>query len=145
LLKEKQNATPKIDVRIIFRDGREFPGGTVTQQKLLERLKNFGIRTDKDSIRVQKGCHTKGIIVDSKEVMLGSQNLTNAGALFNPDASLLVRDPDVAAYFEKIFLFDWEVLAKNEVDELVGGVRIAQPGEETPVGFRRVPLGELLS
>jgi hypothetical protein len=40
--------------------------------------------------------------------MLGSHNLTNEGALYNRDASLLVRDPAVAAYFEKVFLFDWD-------------------------------------
>jgi phosphatidylserine/phosphatidylglycerophosphate/cardiolipin synthase-like enzyme len=93
---------------------------------------------------VQRKCHTKGIIVDSKEVMLGSHNLTNEGSLFNRDASLLVRDPEVAAYFEQVFLFDWEHLAQQETDELVGGVRIAQPGEETPPGFRRVSLAEVM-
>jgi hypothetical protein len=76
--------------------------------------------------------------------MLGSHNLTNEGSLFNRDASLLVRDPKVAAYFEKVFLFDWDTLAVQEADELVGGMRIAQPGEETPLGFRRVSLAELL-
>lgn len=143
VVRDKQNAIP--DVRIIFRDGREF-GNTAAnitrQQKLLERLKDFGL--DTDAIRVQRKCHTKGIIVDSKEVMLGSHNLTNEGSLFNRDASLLVRDPEVAAYFEQVFLFDWEHLAQQETDELVGGVRIAQPGEETPPGFRRVSLTEVL-
>ena len=76
--------------------------------------------------------------------MLGSHNITNQGSLFNRDASLLVRDPEVAGYFEKVFLFDWNTLATQETDELVGGMRIAQPGEETPLGFRRVSLAELL-
>ena len=77
--------------------------------------------------------------------MLGSQNLTNAGSLFNRDASLLIRSRKVAAFFEKIFLFDWDNLAHNEADERVGGIRLASPGEETPKGFRRVKLSELLS
>jgi hypothetical protein len=142
VLRDKQQSG--LDVRIIFRDAREFPGqnNALKQQKLLERLKDFGL--DTDFIRVQKGCHTKGIIVDATEVLLGSHNLTNEGSLFNRDASLLVRDPEVAAYFEKIFLFDWKVLAQQEADELIGGMRIAQPGEETPVGYRRVSLTELL-
>jgi hypothetical protein len=141
LLRDKERAN--VDVRIIFRDGREFGDANgPKQQRLLERLKDFGLNTD--LIRVQRRCHTKGIIVDSKEVLLGSHNLTNEGSLFNRDASLLVRDPQVAAYFEKIFLFDWEFLATQEADELVGGIRVAQPGEETPVGFRRISLAELL-
>src|SRR6185503_14493504 len=113
-----------------------------SQQKLLERLKDFGFNTD--FIKVQVGCHTKGIIVDGKEVMLGSHNFTNMGSLFNRDASLLIRDEKVAEYFEQIFLFDWKTLATQQADELVGGMRIAQPGEETPLGFRRVSLNELL-
>jgi hypothetical protein len=144
VLRSKQQAG--VDVRIIFRDAREFGHSSlVQQQKLIERIKDFGLDTSDESIRLQKRCHTKGIIVDSTEVMLGSHNLTNEGSLFNRDASLLIRDAEVAEYFEKIFLFDWEVLAAQEADELVGGVRIAQPGEETPTGFRRVSLGELNS
>jgi len=142
VLRDKQQAG--VDVRVIFRDGREFGhANAVSQQKLLERLKEFGFDTS-ESVRVQRRCHTKGIIVDASEVMIGSHNLTNAGSLFNRDASLLVRDAEVAAYFERIFLFDWEVLATQEADELVGGVRVAQPGEETPAGFRRVSAGGLL-
>ncbi|HEX6718238.1 MAG TPA: phospholipase D-like domain-containing protein [Pyrinomonadaceae bacterium] len=141
VLRDKQQAG--VDVRIIFRDAREFGASNgPKQQKLLERLKDFGI--DTDFIKVQRKCHTKGIIVDGKEVMLGSHNITNQGSLFNRDASLLVRDPEVAGYFEKVFLFDWNTLATQETDELVGGMRIAQPGEETPLGFRRVSLAELM-
>jgi hypothetical protein len=141
VLRDKQQAG--VDVRIIFRDAREFGASNgPKQQKLIERLKDFGI--DTDFIKVQLRCHTKGIIVDGKEVILGSQNITNQGALFNRDASLLVRDAEVAEYFEKVFLFDWDTLATQEADELVGGMRIAQPGEETPLGFRRVSVAELL-
>ena len=147
--RDKQQAG--LDVRIIFRDAREFSQANgPSQQKLLERLKDFGF--DTDMIRVQMRCHTKAVIVDppdsshpdSGEVLFGSHNLTNAGALFNRDASLLVRDAEVTAYFKKAFLFDWDVLARQEADELVGGVRVARPGEATPVGYRRVSLSEFL-
>jgi hypothetical protein len=67
------------------------------------------------------------------------------GALFNRDASLLVKDHQVANYFRKIFNFDWDVLATQDVDETIGGIRIAQPDEDTPPGFRRVSLKELMS
>jgi V8-like Glu-specific endopeptidase len=148
-LKNKQHTG--LDVRIIFRDAREFSQANgPKQQKLLEFLKDFGF--DMDLIRVQMRCHTKAIIVDppdaehqdSGEVLFGSHNLTNAGALFNRDASLLIRDAEVTAYFKKAFLFDWEVLAKQEADELVGGVRVASAGEATPLGYRRVSLSEFL-
>src|SRR5262249_55632940 len=97
VLRDKQQSG--VDVRIIFRDSREFGASNgPKQQKLLERLKDFGV--DTDFIKVQRRCHTKGIIVDSREVMLGSHNITNQGSLFNRDASLLVRDSEVAKYFE---------------------------------------------
>ena len=139
-LREKQEHG--VDVRIIFRDPREFPNGASALQKTLEKIKEFGLDTDR--VKLQRKCHTKGIIVDGQEVILGSQNLTTAGSLFNRDASLLVRSKEVAEYFEKIFLFDWENVAQQQADELVGGIRLAEPGEATPVGFRRVSLSELL-
>jgi hypothetical protein len=142
VIRDKQ-MQPDIDVRIIFRDGREFPDGEEKQQLLLETLQDFGIDTSTDAIRLQPKCHTKGIIVDSDEVLLGSQNLTNQGALFNRDASLLVRSPKVAKFYEKIFLFDWENLAHNVAEESVAGIRRAAPGEVPPPGFRRVKLAEL--
>ena len=147
VLKKKQEQG--VETRIIFRDGREFsPNNTQAQQTLLERIKDFGI--DTDAIRVQRKCHTKGLIVDADDadravVLFGSHNLTNSGALFNRDASLLIRDHEVANYFRKIFEFDWQVLATQDVDEAIGGIRIAQPDEDTPPGFRRVSLKELMS
>ena len=144
----KKQEQGDIEIRIIFRDGREFSQANgVSQQKLLERIKYFGI--DTDSIRVQRKCHTKAIIVDadieigSAAVLFGSHNLTNAGALFNRDASLLIRDHEVAGYFEKGFSFDWDVLATQEADETIGGIGVAAPGEATPEGFRRVSLRDL--
>jgi len=139
-LRDQQKAG--LDVRIIFRDPREFSHKEESLQKVLEKIKTFGL--DTDMVKVQKKCHTKGIIADAKQVLLGSQNLTQGGSLFNRDASLLVNDPEVAVYFETIFLFDWTNIAVQEADESVGGVRLARPGEATPVGFRRVSLSELL-
>jgi len=145
VLQQKQKDGKR--VRIIFRDGREFPNGKVKQQRLLDRLKDF--KFDMDNIKVQVGCHTKAIVVDADHpdqtaVLFGSHNLTNTGALHNRDASLLVRDGEVAAYFSRIFAFDWDTLATQQTDELIGGVRLALPGEATPPGFRRVSLAELL-
>ena len=90
----------------------------------------------------------QAIIVDADiesraAVLFGSHNLTNAGALFNRDASLLIRDHEVANYFRKIFNFDWDVLATQDADETIGGIRVAAPGEATPEGFRRVSLRDL--
>lgn len=139
-LRDKQKAG--LDVRIIFRDGREFGAESGRkQQPLLERIKKFGF--DMSRVKLQLRCHTKGIVVDSEIVLFGSHNLTNEGTLYNRDASLLVYDPEVAQYFAKIFEYDWANLAQQRAEEVVGGIRIAQPNEPTPPGFRRVSRAEL--
>jgi len=139
VLRDKQRGG--LDVRVIFRDPREFgSSGGAKLQKMLEVIRDFGIDTNR--IKVQRRCHTKGIIADDQEVMLGSHNLTNAGSLYNRDASLLVRDPEVAKYFKGIFEFDWNTLAVQEADEIIADVRVAMPGEATPPGFRRVSMRE---
>jgi len=140
VLRDKQRSG--LDVRVIFRDPRQWPSGSVKLQKMLEVIRDFGIDTDR--IKVQRGCHTKGIIVDGQEVMLGSHNLTNEGSLYNRDASLLVRDAEVAGYFKEIFEFDWNTLAEQQADEIVADVRLAMPGETAPPGFRRVSVREVL-
>jgi V8-like Glu-specific endopeptidase len=145
LLRQKQR--DGVDVRIIFRDAKDFgrPGDLEDQQALIERLKDFGLKVTEDHLRVQAKCHTKGVIIDSEVVILGSQNFTNGGALFNRDASLLVRSRKVAGYFERIFLHDWENLAHNDTSPRIGGVRRARTNESTPPGYRRVKLSEIYS
>lgn len=140
-LRGKQDAG--VHIRIIFRDPREFGQSNAARlDRLLETIKDFGIDTDK--IKVQRRCHTKGIIVDQEEVLLGSHNLTNSGALYNRDASLLVRDAEVARYFQGLFEYDWETLAVQEAEELVGGIELAPKGAPTPDGYRRVSAAEVL-
>lgn len=133
------------DVKIIFRDASEFPGNAGNAQKrLLERLQRFGFDME-NNVKVQIGCHTKGVIIDSEKVLLGSHNWTNQGALYNRDASLIVYDAEVARYFESIFLFDWEHLARQRSgEELPSGTRLARAGEETPSGMRRISLADVL-
>jgi V8-like Glu-specific endopeptidase len=143
-IRKKQDSID--DVRLIIRDAHEFkrPKDIENQQKLLERLKFHGFNTSRRRLRLQWRCHTKGVIVDSKEVLLGSQNLTNAGSLVNRDASLLVRNAKVAKFYEKIFLYDWENLTDNQLNENVPPIRRAKIGEETPAGFKRVTFDELI-
>lgn len=92
-----------LDVRIIFRN----IGPT---RKKLESLKAAGFNMSR--VKMQPGCHTKGIIVDSESILLGSHNVTNQGVTVNRDASVLIRHAGIARYFERVFLHDWEKLAR---------------------------------
>ena len=129
-----------LEIKIIFRDNREFPGGD--NRELFERLKDFGF--DTDQFKVQRRCHNKGMIIDSSVVMLGSHNWTNSGILVNRDASLIVHHEKVAQFYEQLFLFDWENQAQAQVLESVAGVRVASRDLETPEGMRRISMQELM-
>src|SRR5262249_55224868 len=132
-LREKVN-DETIDARLILRDG--------DAREMLEALKGQGFRTDR--IRIQRGCHNKGIIVDSEVVLIGSHNWSSDGTTANRDASLIIRHPEVAAYYEEIFRFDWENRARARVNaDAAGGMPlVALPGAATPKGMTRVAWDE---
>ncbi|HET6971912.1 MAG TPA: phospholipase D-like domain-containing protein, partial [Phenylobacterium sp.] len=75
----------------------------------LEKLKDVGF--DISRIRLQPKVHNKGIVVDSRKVVVSSQNWSADGTLRNRDAGLIIENADAAAYFERIFLYDWDNLA----------------------------------
>jgi phosphatidylserine/phosphatidylglycerophosphate/cardiolipin synthase-like enzyme len=78
----------------------------------IEKLKPFEL--DK-VLRIQQRVHNKGIVVDSKTVMVSSQNWSADGALRNRDAGIIIEHPDIAAYFEAIFLDDWANRADQKI------------------------------
>ncbi len=120
-----------VDVRVIIR-GEFAPAGP------LEELQRRGF--DMTRLRLQNRCHTKGIIVDGRRVLVGSHNWTNQGTLANRDASLIFDDAEVAAYFEEVFWFDWEHLGRRRL------ARRPRPAtaEAVAAGAWAVPEAELL-
>jgi phosphatidylserine/phosphatidylglycerophosphate/cardiolipin synthase-like enzyme len=78
----------------------------------IEKLKPFEL--DK-VLRIQDRVHNKGIVVDSKIVMVSSQNWSADGTLRNRDAGIIIEHPDIAAYFEAIFLDDWVNRADQKI------------------------------
>ncbi len=110
-----------LDVRLIFRNI-----GPV--RKKLESLKAAGFNMKR--VRMQEGCHTKGIIIDSNTVLLGSHNFTNEGVLVNRDASLLIHNEDIAQYYERVFLHDWDQMARETLREAAVPIPAGTPGAE---------------
>lgn len=124
------------DVRIILRD--------FNARESLDALKLMGFETDGDHIRIQKGCHTKGIVVDGKTVIIGSHNWTNHGTQFNRDASLIFWESRIARYYADLFEHDWRTLARPlridiPASEAAQMPLIAPPGVVTPDGYLRIP------
>ena len=128
-----------LDVRIIFRSFGSEARDTISNAK------DFGF--DASKIRKQKNCHTKGIVIDSEAVLVGSHNWTTAGTGFNRDASLIFFDRDIAKFYEDLFLFDWGRIGPARIDKSLPAPIIVTPGNETtpPPGFIAVPLSTLLA
>jgi phosphatidylserine/phosphatidylglycerophosphate/cardiolipin synthase-like enzyme len=97
-----------VDVRMIF---RVMPVDEDDARAKKDVLVKFGLK--KSTIFVQENCHTKGVIVDSKVVIVGSHNWSNQGASVNRDASLIIHNEGIAKYFEDVFLFDWDTLTRE--------------------------------
>jgi len=96
-----------LDVRIILR------GDYGVEARHIEFMKTHGV--DMTCVRWRKRTHTKGIIVDSARVLLGSHNWSYDGTVLNRDASLLFYDAEIAKYLEEIYIYDWENWSKTKV------------------------------
>jgi hypothetical protein len=124
----KEKIDKGLDVRIICRD--------MMKQESLDVL--IALDFPKEVFRFQPACHNKTIIVDGKVVMFGSHNWSNEGVKTNRDASLIFDDEEIAAYLAKVYDYDWNTLATAHPTK--ARPRVAEEGEETPPGFKRVPF-----
>lgn len=120
-----------VDVKIIFRLLKP-----ANARANLEALKDYGF--DTSLVKVQKNCHTKGIIVDRKKILLGSQNWSNDGVSVNRDASLLFEDGPLAKYFVEIFEHDWNGLARQNIGSERLPIEWVPSESVTPSGMVRI-------
>ncbi|RKE38040.1 phospholipase D-like protein [Paraburkholderia sp. BL23I1N1] len=91
----------KLDVRLIT--------SQFQNDAWVEKLIAAGVPSS--VLRRQANVHNKGIVVDGNVVLVSSQNWSADGTLRNRDAGLIIHSADAAAYFEQIFLHDWNYLA----------------------------------
>jgi PLD-like domain len=87
--------------------------------------------------KAQSRIHNKGIVADGERVLVSSQNWSGDGFLRNRDAGLVIHHPEIAKYYEAVFLDDWD---KRTTPALGGGLTatIALEGEPTPPGMVRM-------
>ena len=97
----------KVDVRVICSEYENTP-------QYIELLHERGLSS---VLRVQNNVHNKGIVVDSKTVLVSSQNWSDQGVLQNRDAGVIIGHAGVAQFFQASFLQDWadraDVRVKN--------------------------------
>jgi phosphatidylserine/phosphatidylglycerophosphate/cardiolipin synthase-like enzyme len=80
-------------------------------EKWAEKMKSTGVDLSAN-IRLQPDVHNKGFVVDSRTVVVSSQNFSPAGIEENRDAGVIIESAEIATYFEPIFLSDWNNKAK---------------------------------
>jgi phosphatidylserine/phosphatidylglycerophosphate/cardiolipin synthase-like enzyme len=80
-------------------------------EKWAEKMKSSGVDLTAN-ISLQPDVHNKGFVVDSRIVVVSSQNFSPEGILENRDAGVIIESEEIATYFEPIFLTDWQQRAK---------------------------------
>lgn len=123
---------PNVDFRVILRD--------LDMHASLQMMGEMEF--DVSRVRELENTHTKGIIVDNVGIVIGSHNWSGQGFMQNRDASLIFDDPAVIAYFEKLFLFDWSRAKSPRLPAPEAAPLLADPGDVTPAGMRRVSWSE---
>lgn len=83
---------------------------------------------DLESLGLAK-VHNKGLIVDGEKVLICSLNW-NANSVYNREAGVIVKNADIAGYYEHVFFNDW--------DASMGGMQGS--GERTDTKMRVVYL-----
>jgi phosphatidylserine/phosphatidylglycerophosphate/cardiolipin synthase-like enzyme len=83
--------------------------------------------------------HNKGILVDGKIAVVGSNNWSSDGTQYNRDTSLVFYSRPIAQYFTEVFMFDWNNLSKpiGSAQEIVP--ELAPETGPTPLGMVRIP------
>ena len=112
----------------------------------LSRLKKRGIKMKKgqSQVKIMAKTHTKGIVVDGKLVLLGSQNWSGLGVSLNRDASLIFDDEEVAQYYAEAFEEDWNRAREPTVKQTTSESVILAESAAPPRGYVRMSLADYL-
>ncbi len=102
----KAKIDAKKDVKIILSEFQTKKGG-------LDALQAAGI--DLHHVKIQNNVHNKGFVFDHEIVVISSMNWSGEGVMDNRDAGVIIDNANAAAYFEKIFLDDWNNHSKQEL------------------------------
>ncbi|MGH9966688.1 MAG: phospholipase D-like domain-containing protein [Pyrinomonadaceae bacterium] len=83
--------------------------------------------------------HNKGILIDGKIAVVGSNNWSSDGTQYNRDTSLVFFSRPIAQYFTEVFMFDWDNLSKSIGSAPEVAPVLAPESGPTPLGMVRIP------
>lgn len=88
--------------------------------------------------------HNKGVIVDGRKVLVSSINWGRTSVTRNREAALIIESDELAAFFESVFDFDWNLSVFNFVSPYVyfSGNRSISPGGSTRIRIALTYLNE---
>jgi phosphatidylserine/phosphatidylglycerophosphate/cardiolipin synthase-like enzyme len=130
-VKAARERNPDLDVRIIL--GKLF--GPADFEKEKENVANlrqaFGLRLGENvryiDLRRFVHCHNKMAVVDGKAVLVSSQNWSRTGVGTNREAGLVIRYPELARYYARVFESDWATALRQIPNP--GAAEFVTPGE----------------
>jgi hypothetical protein len=128
---DKMNAVPKIDVKVMVSRNQKPDSAEVLLTRRGWKASMFRQQTSR--------MHNKGILIDGKITVVGSNNWSSDGTQYNRDTSLVLFSEDVYRYFADVFLFDWTNLSKPIGSGSPVVPEVARMGETTPLGMVRIP------
>jgi phosphatidylserine/phosphatidylglycerophosphate/cardiolipin synthase-like enzyme len=138
------------DARVILRadNGKDFTDPTHAAWF----FKSKGVDIDR-RLRWIVRHHTKGMVVDGKRVLIGSNNWSGMGVTTNRDASLIFDNDQLAGYFADVFQIDWERSERITPRKFVKKLKHEESAVLLPAdteaperpGYRRMRLSEYLS
>lgn len=83
--------------------------------------------------------HNKGILIDGKIAVVGSNNWSSDGTQYNRDTSLVFFSRPITQYFTEVFMFDWDNLSKSIASPPEVAPVLAPESGPTPLGMVRIP------
>lgn len=83
--------------------------------------------------------HNKGILIDGKIAVVGSNNWSSDGTQYNRDTSLVFYSKPITQYYTEVFLFDWNNLSRPVISAPEITPIIAPESGPTPLGMIRIP------
>ncbi len=83
--------------------------------------------------------HNKGILIDGKIAVVGSNNWSSDGTQYNRDASLVFYSEAITNYYTEVFLFDWNYLSRPVSSAPELSPVLAPDDGSTPPGMVRIP------
>jgi phosphatidylserine/phosphatidylglycerophosphate/cardiolipin synthase-like enzyme len=120
-----------LDVRVIVGTNQKTANSDFLIAKRKWKRKLFKIQRSK--------LHNKGVIVDGKIAVVGSNNWSSDGTQYNRDTSLVFYSREIAKYYTEVFEFDWFNQTKPINTQPAVTPELAPATGSTPPGMVRIP------